>query len=824
MKIFIPLVICCSILLHGAADTFIRVNIAGYLPADIKTAVFLSRGEGYPAEFTIHDALTHKTVYHSKDIINTHAWGNFTATARFNFSDFIRPGAWYIQAGGSSSPVFEIGDNVYGGITDILLTYMRQQQCGYNPFLKDSCHTKDGFRIYHPSGDSQYIDVRGGWHDASDYLRYVTTSATVTYQMMAAYEANPGSFSDLYDASGNPGANGIADILDQAKWGVDWLIKMNPADGEYYNQIADDRDHSGFRLPNKDSVRYGKGSERPVYFITGEEQGVFQYKNRTEGAASSVAKFASAFAKASYILAGLFPDGGRILYNKAKSAYNFAKEHPGTTQTAPGRAPYFYEEDNWVDDMELAAVELHHASALIERNKTEIYLKDASYYAGQEPFSPWMGSDTARHYQWYPFINYGHYQIAKQGSSNNNSSSLTYIRDGILRLKEKADKNPFKVGVPFIWCSNNLVSAAMTQFGIYRKLSQDDIYIEYETALRDWLLGCNPWGVSMIIGFPEGGNFPKDPHSSLAHLYDYPLTGGLVDGPVYSSIFNSLKWVQIVHGDEYAAAQPGPIVYHDDYGDYSTNEPTHDGTAGLLYYFGGLEHKGENKNAVKHRGAIIRSDTTRKEIYLVFTGQEYADGYPVISAALSKHNIKASFFFTGDFYRNPEFGTLIRELKAGGNYLGAHSDKHLLYCSWEKRDSLLITHDEFMSDVRNNYGAMEKFEIYKADAAYYLPPYEWYNDTISVWTARSGLQLVNHTPGTGVNQDWTIPLESGGAYYYSGDSLYNKVLNHEKKHGLSGHHLLMHIGTDERRIDKFYTMLDKMITELKNRGYSFKRF
>lgn len=59
-----------------------------------------------------------------------------------------------------------------------------------------------------------------------------------------------------------------------------------------------------------------------------------------------------------------------------------------------------------------------------------------------------------------------------------------------------------------------------------------------ECALRDWLFGCNPWGVSMIVGLPENGTYPKDPHSSLAHLFGYSLEGGLVDGPVLPDLLS----------------------------------------------------------------------------------------------------------------------------------------------------------------------------------------------------------------------------------------------------------------------------------------------
>ena len=63
----------------------------------------------------------------------------------------------------------------------------------------------------------------------------------------------------------------------------------------------------------------------------------------------------------------------------------------------------------------------------------------------------------------------------------------------------------------------------------------------------------------------------------------HPIDGGLVDGPVYGSIYRNLIGIQLYHDDEYKDLQSDLAVYHDDYGDYSTNEPTMDGTASLIY-------------------------------------------------------------------------------------------------------------------------------------------------------------------------------------------------------------------------------------------------
>ncbi|MFH0990179.1 MAG: polysaccharide deacetylase family protein [bacterium] len=224
------------------------------------------------------------------------------------------------------------------------------------------------------------------------------------------------------------------------------------------------------------------------------------------------------------------------------------------------------------------------------------------------------------------------------------------------------------------------------------------------------------------------------------------------------------------------------------------------------------------------QGGIIRTDQSQKQINLVFTGHEFADGGEHIRSVLAAHAIKASFFLTGDFYRNTRFSKLIQLLKTDGHYLGAHSDKHLLYASWEKRDSLLVTKRQFTEDLLGNYNAMKKFGITKNDAPYFLPPYEWYNDSISAWTLQMGFTLVNFTPGTYSNADWTHPALN--KQYLSSDMILTRILRYEKTHlhGLNGFILLLHIGTDPRRTDKFYYSLDTLLTELKKQEYRFTLF
>ena len=211
-----------------------------------------------------------------------------------------------------------------------------------------------------------------------------------------------------------------------------------------------------------------------------------------------------------------------------------------------------------------------------------------------------------------------------------------------------------------------------------------------------------------------------------------------------------------------------------------------------------------------------------RELSLVFTGDEFADGGSYITKLLERQGVKGSFFLTGKFYRNPEFASIVDELVAGGHYLGAHSDQHLLYCDWVNRDSLLVTREEFMVDLKNNYKAMEAFGIESGDAPFFLPPYEWYNDSIAAWTASMGLQLINFTHGTLSHADYTVPESTG---YRSSQEIYGSILEYENAHpsGLKGFILLSHIGTAPQRTDKFYLHLEKLILSLKSKGYRFQR-
>ena len=603
----IAFAVALSLLTAADSTIVIRVNQVGYLPDAPKVAVACALDSTHVtrvtrATFVVRDERG-RTAYGPRKVVATGAFGPCQRTWRLDFTELQREGRYRIAAFGVMSRELRVDAHAYAGGADTLLSYMREQRSGWNPIVGDSVHTHDGIVVDDTGHAVKTVSVSGGWADASDYLQYVATSANATYMMLLAFRDHPAAFGDEFDWHGVAGRNGIPDVLDESRHGLEWLSRMFPNYGEMYNQVGDDRDHTYFDLPWNDSTDYGwgKGKERPVYPCTGRPQGLFGYKNRSTGMASTAGKYASALSLGAQVYAqrnSVFADS---LRRKALLAFVLGTQSRGVCQTAPGRAPYFYEEANWVDDMELGAAELYVLTG------DRMLLGQAVSFAEDEAVTPWMGADTARHYEWFPWFNNGHYATWRAALGPGIKRQMEdYYQRGLEAVVARAS-NGFRIGVPFIWCSNDLVTAFATQAMLYRRMTGDQRYREYEQAAVDWLLGTNPWGTSMVIGWPNDGVWAHDPHSAVARdLGVEKLRGGLLDGPVYRSIFQNLKGISLHDADEYAPFNTGFIVYHDDVGDYSTNEPIMDGTASLIYLISGYAVEGDSLDAIASDGATER--------------------------------------------------------------------------------------------------------------------------------------------------------------------------------------------------------------------------
>jgi peptidoglycan/xylan/chitin deacetylase (PgdA/CDA1 family) len=224
----------------------------------------------------------------------------------------------------------------------------------------------------------------------------------------------------------------------------------------------------------------------------------------------------------------------------------------------------------------------------------------------------------------------------------------------------------------------------------------------------------------------------------------------------------------------------------------------------------------------RRHGGIVRGPTAERRIALEFTGHEFAEGGSIILDELARRGARASFFLTGDFLRTEAFAPLVRRIAADGHYLGPHSDKHLLYCDWEVREKTLVTRDAFVRDLEENLRAIEAFGVPRSRVRFWVPAYEWYNDSIAAWGAALGLTLVNFTPGTRSTADYTGEADRN---FVPSQRIVESILAREREdpHGLNGYLLLLHIGAGPGRADKMHDRLGGLLDELSARGYRFVR-
>ena len=217
-------------------------------------------------------------------------------------------------------------------------------------------------------------------------------------------------------------------------------------------------------------------------------------------------------------------------------------------------------------------------------------------------------------------------------------------------------------------------------------------------------------------------------------------------------------------------------------------------------------------------GGIIRGPQSQKKIALEFSADQFVDGGPTILDELKSRHLKASFFLTGRCARRAENKALIRRMIDDGHYVGPHSNSHPLLCPWTGKKRSLVTREFFLDDLKENLAALEHAGVSRHHIKYFLPPYEWYNCEVADWTREAGMVLINHTPGTRSAADYTVE-KSGN--FVSSQVIFDSILQQDKRDGLNGCLLLLHLGSGPERKDKMYRRFGDLLDQLQARGYQF---
>ena len=215
------------------------------------------------------------------------------------------------------------------------------------------------------------------------------------------------------------------------------------------------------------------------------------------------------------------------------------------------------------------------------------------------------------------------------------------------------------------------------------------------------------------------------------------------------------------------------------------------------------------------RGAIVRGPTDRRELALVFTGHEHAEGAPAILEALAARRLRAAFFLTGQFVA--ERPALVRRLHRAGHLVGPHSDQHLLYASWEAPPRLLVSRDSFDADLSANVRRLTRLGLPRP--RYFLPPFEHHTREIAGWTDAHRLRLVNLTRGTRSHTDYMADADPA---FVPAEAIVQSILARARTapDGLNGFLLLMHVGAGPGRTrDALAPRLGALLDTLAAEGY-----
>ncbi|MCP4680289.1 MAG: hypothetical protein GY854_33315 [Deltaproteobacteria bacterium] len=430
----------------------------------------------------------------------------------------------------------------YERVLQLAVRFYGAQRCGDgdnwiladNP-VGDSCHLDDG-----PAYQAN-ADMTGGWHDAGDFIKFTLSNAWAGYVLLKAYDAFPEAFADRDDPAYSGAPNGIPDVLDEARYSVDYLVKVNPNPSTLIARIGGDQDHSSWvTSPYQSTMPVSNGGgERPVY----------------DGAKADIAGMAAASLA---LMSGLYRihDAARAddYLEHAQDIYLIGKNNPGTTSDS------FYADDSWKDNMMCAAVELYRATGQTS------YRDEAVAYDAEMGSHGWV-------VDWANALDYCRHSLHRAGVTDR----LAPWRSDVDQYLSSVSNDVYVDGMAYFgvdWGTLRYATGAAFSAALLFDITGEEQYRSFALSQLQYVMGENEYGRSFIIGF--GNNPPAHPHHANAYGHDaldwdlsrpfkFSLDGALVGGPTV--------------GPAYGVTQPG---YQDEVEDYIGNEVTIDFNSGLV--------------------------------------------------------------------------------------------------------------------------------------------------------------------------------------------------------------------------------------------------
>lgn len=525
------------------------VNEVGYIKGQAKHANVVDANNIY--------------LYNDKDeLVKTYVVSNYAfeklsgeVTAIVDFTDVDEEGSYYFKDDSDfKSCTFNIASNPYEELSKAALKMFYYQRCGIEleekyagVYKHKSCHTN---MVKHIHDDSITFECNGGWHDAGDFGRYATAGAVAVAHLLYAYLLNPAAFKKPINIPET--GNGTPDILNECRYELEWLLKMQNEEGGVYHKCTS-MHHAPFTMPEDDNLP----------FIV------------TEVSSLATADFAGITALASRIYAPFDSKFSNTLKAAALKADKWLEANPKIIfDEDPNCTTGGYGDLCDVDERLWASAELYridnderHIAKMnvyldMNLNFTSLGWMDVGGFAA---FCVLTGDNI------FPDTIYDHFKCS--------------ILDEADRLKNTCTKNSYEVAMHpynFKWGSNMVLLTATMLLCKANDLTDNKTYTKEIIHQLDYLLGRNPMNISYVTGFGE--NAFKNPHNrpTASDDVDAPIPGYVSGGPNQDHCDMDSK-ANIKLGE-------APMkCYIDVVGSYSTNEIAIYWNSPLVYVLAYLE-------------------------------------------------------------------------------------------------------------------------------------------------------------------------------------------------------------------------------------------
>ncbi len=435
------------------------------------------------------------------------------ATVAVDFSEIAEEGTYYIKNdAGEVSHSFRIGEDVYRSLQKDLAKALYYQRCGCElkaeyagEYTHECCHMEDAVLWENPGVKKE---VRGGWHDAGDFGRYISPAAVTVGHLLYAFSLFPSSFEEELRIPES--GNGVPDILNECRYELEWMLKMQDDEGGAYHKLTSEM-HAPFIMPEEDKEQF--------YLFPVSSMATADYAASMALASRVYRAYDEAFAD-------------RLLL-AAKAAYGWLERHPEYVgfRNPEGCNTGEYDDECDLDERLWAAAEMLVTTG--EKKYQDKVTELLQENLGLVDFG------------WTDVSGFASLSLLTDASKKADAKTTAVLQKAVFseadRLADVAEKSGYGVAMEakdYVWGSNMVVlnrGILLILAEMLAKESGDKTAQEKykETALGQihYLLGRNAVDYSYVTGYGEHAYM--HPHNRVTECdgIELPMPGWVSGGP-----------------------------------------------------------------------------------------------------------------------------------------------------------------------------------------------------------------------------------------------------------------------------------------------------